>query len=211
EQFLQGLLCGQEEQIASVVNAMLAQRLDLLTIYLQVFQPALYRIGDLYAKGEITVAQEHLASAHVERMMARVAQFYTPVRRVPWRALMGCVAHNWHVIGLRMLADALRMEGWEILFLGANVPTSSFVDMAVRTHPDLIVISCSLREHLPTALDLVTQLDHLRRADPERQFQIAVGGNHLFEVRETLQAQGVNLMAADLRTFLQEVHRLFVP
>lgn len=211
EKFLQGLLSGQEEPVLAIVNAMLSQRIDMLTIYSEVFQPALFQIGTLYERGELTVAQEHLASAHTERMMAKVAQFYVPVTRIPRRAVFGCVANNWHVIGLRMLADGLRIEGWETLFLGANVPTTSFVNMVSDAAPDLVVISCALDEHLPVARELIEQLSQLRAARPDQKFLIAVGGNHLFTIRETIQEYGADLMAPDLRSFLNEIHRTFTP
>jgi MerR family transcriptional regulator, light-induced transcriptional regulator len=206
ETCFQNLLDPQEEPLVMLVNGLLARRLDLETIYGDIFQPALYRIGDIYMQGSITEAQEHLASARIERMMSRVAQFYAPVARAERRAVLGCVAGNWHVLGLRMLADGLRRARWETLFLGANVPTESFVTMVASARPDLVVLSCSLAEHLSEMARLITLL---REASEESPFQIAVGGYYLMAHPEALADLNADFSAPDLSHFLHEVRSRF--
>jgi MerR family transcriptional regulator, light-induced transcriptional regulator len=209
--YVQSLSTRQEDRVVAVVNAMLAQHLPLETIYGEVFQPALYRIGQLIVQGEINEAQEPLASALTERMMAKVALFYAPIVRVPYRAVLGCVAGNWHALGLRMLSDGLRVEGWNTLFLGANVPTSSFLTMVTTAHPDLVVISCSLAEHVPATHELLAHLTTLRENDLNPPFQIAVGGDALHTHPELLAEFPVDFTAPDLHHFLTEVRTRFAP
>jgi methanogenic corrinoid protein MtbC1/DNA-binding transcriptional ArsR family regulator len=208
--YFQNILGGKEDQAMHLVNAMLAHGLDLETIYMEVFQWAMNRIGELYQQGATDEAHEHMASAITERMMSRVAQFHIPVGRPHHRAVLGCVAGNWHVMGVRMLADGLRRLGWETLFLGANVPVSSFVSMVRLMRPDLVVISCSTEEQLSELRDLIAQLRTLR-LQTSHSFAIAVGGHYLLTHTGLLPDLHADLSAPDLSHFLELIRDRYSP
>jgi methanogenic corrinoid protein MtbC1/DNA-binding transcriptional ArsR family regulator len=207
--YCQSLLDGQESRALALVNGMLENHLEMPTIYTQVFAWALGHIGELYAQGVIDEAHEHIATGITERMMAKVSHYYAPMRRVGYRALLGCVAGNWHALGLRMLADGLREKGWETLFLGANVPSASFLRKAATVRPDLIVISCAQTDQLETTRQLVAELDALRQSSPNHTFKIAVGGYCFHLAAETLRGLPVDLTDGDMQSFLNRVARDF--
>ena len=208
EAYCHSILEGQEDRAQALVNAMLSRRLSLETIYIGVFQWALNHIGELYQSGETDEAHEHMASAITERMMAKVAQFYSPVSRTTRRALLGCVAGNWHYLGLRMLADGLRGMGWDALFLGANTPSQSFLNMIPTMKPDLVILSCAMDEQWPETARLLERLETLRHGADEPPFLIAVGGHYVHEHHDLVPAH-VDFTANDLSVFLKEVRRRF--
>ncbi len=203
------VLAGQEARAAALVNAMLARRVEMGTIYTEVFQKSLNQVGDLFLRGETDEAHEHLASAITEQMMTRVAHFYAPVARSTYRALLGCVQGNWHTLGLRMLSDGLKGLGWETLFLGANVPTASFVTMAASMSPDLVIISCAMADQWPDARTLLESLDDLRRRAPEAYFQIVAGGHYLRVRPEAASEAPFDFTAHDLPEFLEAASARF--
>ncbi len=207
--YFRAMMAGDEEQAVTLVNALVAQRLPLETIYTEVFAKSINDIGELYRQGITDEAHEHMASAIMERMMARVAQFYTPVARVSCRALLGCVAGNWHMLGLRMLADGLKTLGWETIFLGANVPTVSFISMAQAVKPDLVIVSCAMQEQAEAAHDLLTQLALIRQKEVQSPFQIAAGGHYFLEHAEGITRLPIDFTAADLRQFLDQIKYRF--
>jgi MerR family transcriptional regulator, light-induced transcriptional regulator len=227
EAYFQAMIAGNEDRAVTLVNALLAQRLPMETIYSSVFVWGVNHIGELYQQGKTDEAHEHMASAITERMMARVSQFYTPVARTSYRAILGCVAGNWHVLGIRMLGDALRSLGWGTVYLGANVPTSSFVSMVQSMRPALVIVSCAMEEQNAEAHILVTRLDALRHkhgneqdfkkhnnehnnnhnAEKESaQFQLVVGGHWFHEHPEELVHLPVDFTASDLREFMEAVY-----
>ncbi len=208
--YLTAALDGHEEQVSALVSTLLSHRVPLETIYLAVFQKALHIVGDLYAEGKTDEAHEHLATALTERMMAKVMQFYTPVARVPYRAVLGCAAGNWHALGLRMLSDCLRMAGWETTYLGANVPTPSFSLLVEKVKPHLIVVSCVMSEQIPTTIALVAELKACcKNLVPIAQ--IAVGGHVLHTNPEALQQVAPDFSANDLAEFMKIVRKRFPP
>jgi MerR family transcriptional regulator, light-induced transcriptional regulator len=202
--YFQSIFGGKEDQATHLVNAMLSQGLDMATIYTEVFQWAINRIGDLFQQGATDEAHEHMASAITERMMARVAQFHNPVTRSQYRAVLGSVAGNWHVMGLRMLADGLRALGWDTVFLGANVPTASFASMVQLMRPDLIVISCAMEDQALELRELIACL-RAQPAQAEKPFVIAVGGQYVMSHANLLADLHADFSAPDLPHFLAEI------
>lgn len=207
--FFHAVLAGQEDRANALVNDLLAHRVAMETIYLDVFEWAMHRIGELYEQGDTDEAHEHMASAMTERLMGRVAQFYTPIARMPYRALLGSVAGNRHALGLRMLADGLRTQGWDTLFLGADVPTASFVTMAMERRPDLIVVSCMLEENLEELKLLLHALHAAREEQADLHYRIAAGGRYLNHNPRIIGELPLDFSAATLRDFLVAVDRFY--
>lgn len=206
---LESLLTGNEDRAQAVVHAMLAARVSLPVIYSDIFEWAMNRVGDLYELGGTDVAHEHLATEMVERLMARVAQFYVPVARCHRRAVLGCVAGNAHALGLRMLADAIRVVGWDTLFLGANVPTDSFASMVNSLASDLVIISCSMQEQVAELKRLVDRLKAARMASAGAGYRIMVGGRCLNARPEIVREISADMTARDIPGFLAGVASTF--
>jgi len=47
-----------------------------------------------------------------------------------------------------MVADAFALAGWDVHFLGANVPSDALIDHAQRWRPHLLGLSASLPQHV---------------------------------------------------------------
>lgn len=115
----------------------------------RLIQPAMYRIGELWQNREISVAQEHLATALAQQLLVRQFARTAPDPPNGRRALFACVASNQHSLGLRMVADTFELHGWEVEFLGADTPTADLIDHIGQTRPGLVGLSVSLAGQLP--------------------------------------------------------------
>ncbi len=122
----------------------------------RVIQPSLYSIGEKWQVGEVTVAQEHMASAIVQAVMTAGLLRSPPPVLIGKRVLLACVAGNHHAIGLRMVCDAFQLAGWDVQYLGADVPTESLLDQVAKWKPDLLALSASFAQHLATVKDVIT-------------------------------------------------------
>src|SRR6185369_10991856 len=74
------------------------------------------------------------------------------------RVLLACVAGNHHALGLRMVADAFLLGGWDVQYLGADVPTSAIVGHAEERPADLVGLSLSFTHQLRAARHTITRL-----------------------------------------------------
>lgn len=123
----------------------LQRGMGIEALYGRVIAPAMWRIGSLWEEGAITVADEHLATALTHRVMASVygASFGWAGSR-PGRILLAAVEGERHALGLRMAADVLELSGYEVNYLGGDVPLDALSSAVASREPDLIGLSSTL-------------------------------------------------------------------
>jgi MerR family transcriptional regulator, light-induced transcriptional regulator len=135
--------------------------------FVDVLSPALGEVGDRWAAGELSVAQEHLVSATVRGVLQRLlADARGEIRGI---AVLACAPGERHEIGLLMLAVLLRSDGWQVAYLGADTPVDDAVALAEQLQASVLCFSASTRE----------QAESLERALAERApltIEILVGG-----------------------------------
>lgn len=112
--------------------------------------PSLAEIGTGWDRGEITIQQEHFASSlMVRRLEMLIAASPRPTR--PERILVGCAPGDHHTFAPLLLTYLLQQRGWEVVYLGANVPVVSLAPSARQIKPDLAILSA---QQLHTAATL---------------------------------------------------------
>ena len=149
----------------------------------QVIAPAMRWIGDLWERGAIGVADEHLATAISDSALAHLyPRLQTAAPRSRERVLVSTVQNERHVLGLRMVADALEGAGFDVLYLGGDVPAGALLDACRRHRPAAVALGVTMHVNLPALLGEVTALASLE--DPP---QILLGGQGIpASVREEL-------------------------
>jgi DNA-binding transcriptional MerR regulator/methanogenic corrinoid protein MtbC1 len=92
---------------------------------LRLIAPFLVRLGEAWARGEISVAGEHFASQIMRRhLLALLAA--APVTRGPL-VLLGCPPAEQHELGGLMFAIFCRRRGIRVTWLGADLPAEEWV------------------------------------------------------------------------------------
>jgi methanogenic corrinoid protein MtbC1 len=137
-------------------------------VLLGVVAPAQAQVGSWWQRNEWSVAQEHAATHISERVVAAVA---TAARRQPrhGRVVVACMDGEWHALPPRLVAEVLRLDGWDVTFLGASVPAAHLVSYLHRHDPRAVALACALPMRLPQAARMI---DACRRTD----VPIMVGG-----------------------------------
>jgi methanogenic corrinoid protein MtbC1 len=178
---------------------------DVRTLYLEVLQPALYEIGRCWQEAEISVAQEHLATATTQSLMARLAgRFDGRAPRRDRRILVACAEGELHSIGVRMVADFLDADGWDVLFVGALSPPTAVAELASAQRVDAVALSGALGQRVP---EIATAVAALRALDPAPV--IAVGGQAFGGDADVALATGADLYASNAAEFVRELAILF--
>jgi MerR family transcriptional regulator, light-induced transcriptional regulator len=172
QRYLSAQLAGdRREALRLLVDDGLLRGIPLQDIHLKIIQPAQYEIGRLWQENRISVAQEHLATAVSQLALSHL---YRHLPRDPSNGkvvMVSCVEGELHEVGARMASDFLEMAGFDVRFLGANVPTSHMVRMVRDQTPDLLALSVTMTYHLPA---LRAALEQARAAVP--RLPMAVGG-----------------------------------
>lgn len=153
--FAEALLAGNQCVARNIVNGKLDAGIDLIEVDVAVMQPALYEVGQRWQNNRISVAQEHLATAICQTVLAGALLRVEPAPSCGQRALFACVEGNFHALGLRMVADAFELAGWESAYLGADVPNPALLGQIASTRPDVVGLSVSLPQQVLKIRELI--------------------------------------------------------
>lgn len=123
--------------------------------------PYLHELGERWASGAVSVAQEHFASALVRGRLLGLARGFDI--GVGPRALLACPPGEQHDLGLLCFGIGLRGQGWRITYLGADTPIGTLRDTADRLRPDLVVVCAELEEPLRAVVGEVALLAQSHR------------------------------------------------
>jgi len=108
-------------------------------VCMDVLQKGLAQIGELWYENRATVQQEHFSSAlAMRRLDVLLAASPAPSRNQT--VIVGCPADEWHAFTPLLLALLLRRRGWNVIYLGANVPTERFAETAASVRANLVIL-----------------------------------------------------------------------
>lgn len=203
--FEAALLLGSQREAVAVLDRCLDDQHSLVDTELHVIQPALYRIGEQWQANKVSVAQEHLATAIARSVMTAGLLRSLPPAPIGKKVLLACIEGNNHDIGLRMVADAFSLAGWDVQYLGANVPTPALLQQAVDWHPDLVGLSVSFPQQLRVVREVIAQLTE--RAGAARP-PVIVGGLAINRFSQLAGVVGADACGADARSAVAEGQQL---
>lgn len=202
--YLKAMREGSGRMADKVVEDALICQLSANDVYLDIFQKTAYEIGRLWQRNEFSVAQEHLATAIIERQMGDLHTYFKPVQIKTKRVVIGSVDKELHRVGARMVADFFEQDGWEVYYLGATVPTATFISIARDFHADLIGVSSQMVYHLPTIVEFVKDLSSRGLGG----IPIMAGGYPFVQNTELYKNLGVHFSGIDAREALQHANQL---
>ncbi|MDR7166977.1 methanogenic corrinoid protein MtbC1 [Nocardia kruczakiae] len=149
---------GRDERAAiGIVLAALDSGLAPEVVLLDVIAAVQHRVGAEWAANTLSVADEHTATAINDRAVTALALHATGARPgSAGRVTVACVGGEWHALPARLVAEVLRLRGWHVDFLGAQVPTRHLIAHLHNTGPDAVLLSSSLPTRLPSAHGTIT-------------------------------------------------------
>jgi len=109
-------------------------------VCLNLFQPALMRIGELWSRRQMTAAEEHFASNYVKGFLFSIFHTTEEQGTAPL-ILLGCGPHETHELGSLTLAVFWRRAGLRVRYLGADVQEGDLIEEAQARRPALVALS----------------------------------------------------------------------
>ncbi len=162
DDYLAALLAGDATRARWLIDNAVDEGADVREVYLQVLTPTLEEIGERWAGGELSVAHEHYATAVTQGVMSVLAP---RLRRPPDSgrlAVVACTPGEQHALGAQMLGEFVEAEGWEVLLLGAATPASDLAALVDDERPDVVALSTSVIDNIPSAEEVLRLLADLR-------------------------------------------------
>ncbi|MEJ6950822.1 cobalamin-dependent protein [Natronospora cellulosivora (SeqCode)] len=174
EKYLEVLLSAKKDNTYQFIEKILSEGANIESIYQDIFEPALKKIGYLWETNQINVADEHIFSNIITEHMAILRKEFakkTDDNKPTILAL--AVSGEQHNIGLMMVRDMFELNGWNTYYLGTNTPASSVIKAIKEYRPKIIALSITMDFFLDTAKNLINTI----RNDNEcNKVKIMVGG-----------------------------------
>jgi corrinoid protein of di/trimethylamine methyltransferase len=136
--------------------------------------PAMEMVGNQYEQGQKFIPEMLLAAeamtAALELLKPQLAR--SDVKK-SGKVVMGTVEGDVHDIGQRMVCIMLEGTGFEVLSLGADVPTADFVNAVKTKSPDLLGMSALLTTTAPRMKGVI---EALQKEGLRDKVKVMVGG-----------------------------------
>jgi methanogenic corrinoid protein MtbC1 len=146
-----------DEQTAERIVAQAFALFSVEAVCVDLLQRGLSMIGDGWFQGRVTVQQEHFASAlAIRRLEALLTATPAPTR--PNRILLGCPPGENHLFAPMLVTLLLRRRGWDVVFLGADVPLDDLNATVRAARPQLVVLVAQLLHTAATLLEMAELL-----------------------------------------------------
>lgn len=191
ERLKRRLVAGDERGSWQVVESALSSGLDPTGVYVDLISPAMRSIGDDWASGRSSIAEEHRATAVATRLIGRLGARFGHRGRSRGTVVVGTPAGEAHGLAVAIVADLFRNAGFDAVDLGCDLPAESFVEAVVRAEPvSAIAVSVSTATSLPAAEHLIAALREVTAAP------ILIGGGAV-EGEEHARSVGADGFAED--------------
>jgi MerR family transcriptional regulator, light-induced transcriptional regulator len=148
----------QEERAHAVLDRLLAvYRIE--TVLRDLLIPYLHDLGERWARGDVSVAQEHFAANLLRGRLLGLArgwgQGHGPA------AVLACLPGEQHDLGLLAFGITLQRRGWRIIYLGPDTPIATIHQAIGRLTPDLVVLTGTVPEPFAAHADAIAGLARL--------------------------------------------------
>jgi methanogenic corrinoid protein MtbC1/DNA-binding CsgD family transcriptional regulator len=172
EAYTDAMRLGDPAAAMVVIEEGQSAGLSAVVIQSRLIAPAMRGVGVLWERGVVTVAEEHLATAVSHRVLTSLYPgLPRRVRRGGDTVVVAAVHGEHHALGLRMVADVFEAYGFDVRFLGADVPESSLIAWVQEHGPAAVALGVTMPLGA-SALD--RQVIALRDLDPD--LPVIIGG-----------------------------------
>jgi MerR family transcriptional regulator, light-induced transcriptional regulator len=196
------LQAGDARAAHDVVDRLIDAGVSFDELCEDVVRPALYDVGELWASGELSVADEHVATAISDAILACIGPFSSAPLEGRFRVLVCCSDGELHAVGARMVGETFAAAEWSVQYLGASMPPASVASAVVERRIDVLAMSTTMPGHLPGVAETITAA---REEAPD--LRVVVGGQAYEGDHSRARAIGANLLHEGLRGLVEKVER----
>jgi len=166
----------------------------------------LKEIGEKFNKGEIFLPELMMAAGVAQngiKVFENEIKRLGKERKTKGKVLIGTVAGDIHSIGKNIVATMLRVNGFEVVDLGVNVPTETFVNKVKELKPKILGLSSLLTTSMPFQKNVI---DLLIENNLRKSIRILIGGAPTTE--EWAREIGADAYGADASAAVVEANKL---
>jgi MerR family transcriptional regulator, light-induced transcriptional regulator len=152
EETFRALTAGRDEELAALLVNLHLHGQSVGAIADGFLCAAMRRVGDLWHAGELSVAQEHVATRTAGVALQKLQTVLDAPDGEGAHALCCSVEDDFHELPLRLAALTLEASGLEVFNLGASTPFPALSEAVERFRPDLVCVSATVMVRLDRAV-----------------------------------------------------------
>jgi len=198
------LLRGDEGEAAAVLVDAYLHNHALATLFDTTITEAMHEVGELWFKGTITVADEHLATRMLLSALQKLRAIVLPAEPTGLTAICCGIEGDLHELPIHLAEIILESEGWDARNLGPNLPLFALREMVAQQRPQLVCISARSIADLDRA---TTEYAQLRKITGRLAASVVIGGEGFRDpgLRERFPSAFYAETFAGLAKFVQAV------
>lgn len=180
EELKNAVMEGDAEKTCNLVKGLL-ESVEPLEIINSGMLPGLKEIGDRFGRGEAFLPEMMLSAEAFQEAMKLIepkllerGEIYEKVGTV----VFGTVFSDIHEIGKNIVIILMRIHGFKVIDLGANVPPTAFVEKAQQENADIIAMSALMTTTMTYQKDVI---DYLKSLGLRDKYIVLVGGGPVDE------------------------------
>ena len=166
---------GDNEQSVEFARKAITEGIAITSV-VEALTTHLREVGNRFARQEIFLPEMMLAAQAMQAAMGEIepelAKSATPAQK-KGVIVIGTVEGDMHEIGKDIAITMLKVAGFEIHDLGANVNALEFVRRAEAVHADIIGISALMTTTMPTQKEVI---DILKAKGLRSKYHVILGG-----------------------------------
>lgn len=172
----QSIINYDKDEAVQLAKMALEKGIDPTAAINEGFVKGVQTVGDLFGREEIYLPELVMGA---EAMTAATDILGEAIRKSGGEAkylakgIAGTVEGDIHAIGINLVTTFLIANGFDITFLGVDIPSSLFVEKAKELKPDLILLSALLTTTMPNQKEVI---DSLKEAGIRKNVKVIVGG-----------------------------------
>ena len=146
----------------------------LNNFYDYILKPTMYKVGDLWDSGELSIAAEHVASNIAKELIGIISDKNNKNGKKA-KILLCTPAGEEHSIGCQMLQSFLQSKGFRVFNLAPSAPSETILNFIEMEGPDIVMISITIEDNVKAGQRLVNKIKS------NFDIPILIGGQAVFE------------------------------
>ncbi|MEM9481654.1 MAG: MerR family transcriptional regulator [Verrucomicrobiota bacterium] len=181
---------AQDDRLLNELTNEAAVRLGHSGLLTRFVAPLAEKIGELWHRGEITAAHEHLATSALNGFLLTHIRGFSIPESAPV-LVVGTPSGQVHELGATMAAAAAAHHGWRVIYLGASLPAHEIASTVLRHKARALALSVIYPGDDP---NLPAELGTLREQLPD-EFPVLIGGRCAEDYAAAIDKHDFHLLA----------------
>lgn len=204
DHFLTLLLGGHIEEAYALIKTPEIEAIGVFEIYQSIFEPTLKAVGELWLDGKMSIAEEHIISGLIERLIISISESnkQESVQEKPFKAAFILPGAEQHEIPLKIITEIFKDAGWKVNYIGKSIPLYSLETFLESKQIDILVISITLKDHLNSGESLIRSI---RTMNLSHNPLIIIGGSAIENDEVAIKQLGADRYISSLQNLIKHI------